>query len=172
MLNRQLTRTEVLLKKARYSSSKDHAALRPFPTCTWLRAGGNKGGVKRVHRSYTPAPILSPSHVRHQCVGDLRGQNILKNMGYVWGTVNPNSHVLMFFCSVFKSRAQKAFALGTRQISLHFSLSERARKFTKSGCPPFSSRRLCAELRVPKELILRPENSPKKSTRRRRVRMF
>ena len=107
-----------------------------------------------------------------QCHGDLRGQNILKNMGYVWGTVNPNSHVLMFFCSVFLSRAQKAFALGTRSTTIHFSLSERARKFTKSGCPPFSSRRLCAELRVPKELILRPENSPKKSTRRRRVRMF
>ena len=110
--------------------------------------------------------------LRHQCHGDLRGQNILKNMGYVWGTVTPNSHFPMLFCNVFKSRAHKAFALGTRCISPHFSLSERFRKSTKSGCPPFSSRRLCAELRVPKELILRPENSPKKSTRRRRVRMF
>ena len=47
---------------------------------------------------------LSPallSSLRHQCVGDLRGQNILKNMGYVWGTVTPNSHFPMIVCSVF-----------------------------------------------------------------------
>ena len=50
-----------------------------------------------VHR----IPVLDESNLRHQCVGDLRGQNILKHMGYVWGTVTPNSHVPMFFCSVF-----------------------------------------------------------------------